>query len=259
MTNLPCALIGIGEIGGILAKGLLRTGYPVYPVTRKMPTATTLESMPNLKAVIVAVGEKDLHDVLAQIPKQFHDRLVLIQNELLPRDWEAHGIESPTVASIWFEKKPGKVEKVLMPTPVQGDLAELVIDALKSVNIAARAVDTPERMLEELVIKNVYILTTNIAGLKVGGNVATLWSEHRDLAEAVADEVIALQHWLTGQRFDRQRLIDGMVRGFEGDPEHMCMGRSAPARLERALSLAAEAGINTPVMRSIKNNTTTIA
>ena len=30
----PVIIIGIGEIGGVLARGLLRSGYPLVPVNR---------------------------------------------------------------------------------------------------------------------------------------------------------------------------------------------------------------------------------
>ena len=30
----PVVLIGIGEMGGVFARGFLRAGYPVYPATR---------------------------------------------------------------------------------------------------------------------------------------------------------------------------------------------------------------------------------
>ncbi|MGC9457321.1 MAG: hypothetical protein ACP5DC_07325 [Halothiobacillaceae bacterium] len=251
MLQPGIAMIGIGEIGGILAKGFLRSRHPVYPVTRGMDLGTALESLPRVEGIVVAVGEKDLHEVLSQMPHSLHERLMLIQNELLPRDWEAHGIQDPTIASIWFEKKPGKAEKVLVPTPVHGPRAGMLESALSAVNIPARQVPDEEVMLQELVIKNLYILTTNIAGLKVGGDVQTLWDKHRDLAEAVAREVIAIQEWLVGKTLDHDRLFEGMLAGFEGDPEHQCMGRSAPARRARALALAEEAGIDTPTIRSI--------
>jgi len=37
--NDPVIIIGVGEIGGVLAKGFLRAGHPVYPVTRDMNLA----------------------------------------------------------------------------------------------------------------------------------------------------------------------------------------------------------------------------
>ena len=42
-----------------------------------------------------------------------------------------------------------------------------------------------------------------------------------------------------------------MVNGIEGDPGHQCTGRSAPARLKRAVELADTAGLEIPEIRKI--------
>ena len=39
---------------------------------------------------------------------------------------------------------------------------------------------------------------------------------------------------------------------FLGDPDHKCMGRSAPARLERALAHARAHGLHLPVLEEIR-------
>ena len=78
-----------------------------------------------------------------------------------------------------------------------------------------------------------------------------LWRDHQELARAVATDVIGIQEQLTGREFDAEALIRGMLAAFEGDPDHRCMGRSAPARLRRALSLADEAGLQAPTLRRI--------
>ena len=106
-------------------------------------------------------------------------------------------------------------------------------------------------MLFELVVKNVYILTSNIAGLRTGGSVGQLWAEQQDFARAVANDVIRLQERMTGSRFNNDQLIAAMVEAFAGDPGHQCMGRSAPARLQRALEHADRLGIELPTLRDI--------
>jgi hypothetical protein len=109
-------------------------------------------------------------------------------------------------------------------------------------------------MLFELVLKNVYILTSNIAGLRTGGSVGRLWAEHQGLARAVANEVIRVQERLTGSRFNNDHLIASMVTAFDGDPEHKCTGRSAPARLQRLLAHADRLGIELPTLREIAHD-----
>jgi ketopantoate reductase len=106
-------------------------------------------------------------------------------------------------------------------------------------------------LLFELVVKNVYILTTNCAGLVAGGTVSELWENHRELTDTVAREVIQIQEALSGQAFDADKLIRAMLVAFDGDPEHGCTGRSAPARLARALQQADAAGLAVPRLREI--------
>jgi hypothetical protein len=67
----------------------------------------------------------------------------------------------------------------------------------------------------------------------------------------VANEIISLQEQLAGQQLDRSQLIDGMVRAFNGDLEHKCMGRSAAARLQRALELADEYALDLPRLKEV--------
>ena len=244
-------VVGLGEIGSIFAQGFLKLGHPVVPVTRAQTLAPVLAATPQAQALVLAVGEAALPELLRAVPASWHDRVVLLQNELLPRDWLAAGIADPTVISIWFEKKPGKIVKQLIPSPVYGTQAALVQAALGTLGLDVRTVASRESMLQELVIKNVYILTTNIAGLQVGGDVATLWREHRALAEAVAREVIQLQQKLVQQPLPIEPLLAGMLAGFDGDPLHGCKGRTASARLARALALAAEFGLKLPTLNAI--------
>ena len=249
MNNTPVIVIGMGEMGSVFARCFLRLGHPVYPVVRGTDMAALAEQVNDPALVLVAVGETALQDVLAHIPGAWSDKLALLQHELLPGDFS--DLQDPTVISVWFEKKKGQDSKVLIPSPVFGPRAGLLIEALGSLDIASREVHTESDMLFELVAKNVYIMSTNIAGLRAGGTVGSLWENHRDLAVAVASEVIALQEAMTGAEFDRDALIEAMLKAFEGDLDHKCMGRSAPARLQRALAHSADLGVNVPTMRTI--------
>ena len=245
--------IGVGEMGGVFVRGILRLGYPVIPVTRDMNMNDVANEADDPEAVLVSVAEKDIDEVLANIPDAWRDRLILLQNELLPPDWQKHRIENPTVISVWFEKKPGQDFKVLIPSPVFGPHAQLISDALGTLGIPVNILDNEEALLQELVLKNVYILTTNIAGLETGGNVSELWNKHEAIARKVADEVMDIQSHLVQKQLDHDQLIKGMLVAFDGDPEHNCMGRSAPARLERALRIADEAGLAVMKLREISS------
>lgn len=244
-------IIGLGQLGRVFAGGLLRAGCTVVPVNRGDDMAALAQRHPAPERVLVAVAENDLHTVLASLPESWKSRVVLIQNELLPRDWLAYGYVDPTVISVWFEKKKGIDAKPLIASPAAGPGAALLCRALTLIDLPCREVALDDALLFELVRKNVYILTTNIAGLRTGGTVAALWAQHEAFAREVAHEVMDIQDALTGMTHDRDALIAGMLEAFNGDPAHACTGRSAPARLRRALQHADAFALAVPVLRSL--------
>ncbi|HBU30370.1 MAG: hypothetical protein A2X71_03130 [Thiobacillus sp. GWE1_62_9] len=246
-------VIGLGQLGRVFAGGLLRAGCSVIPVNRGDDLFTVAHAHPDPALVLVAVAENDLHTVLAAMPGAWRPHVALIQNELLPRDWEKYRYVDPTVISVWFEKKKGTDAKPLIASPVAGPGAHLLCRALASIDLPCREVGLGDELLFELVRKNVYILTTNIAGLKTGGTVSQLWAQHEAFARQVANEVMDVQDALTGIAHDREKLIAGMLEAFDGDPDHGCTGRSAPARLARALAHADAFGLPVPTLRSLAN------
>ncbi len=254
----PIVIIGIGELGGVFAKAFLKNGYPLYPVTRNLTAIDVAREIPDPSLVLVAVAEMDFHDVMAAIPSQWRDKLLLIQNELLPNDWENYDIASPTVMSVWFEKKKGIDYNPLLPSPVYGPAAELVAESLAGIDIPCKVLNTADELIYELVLKNVFVFTINIAGLVLeeGTTTSSLWQSHQQLALDVAGDVIALQEHATGRTFYREQLIKGLIAGIQGDPNHKCKGRSAPGRLQRILEIADAAGLKIPTVRDVHRRLT---
>lgn len=255
----PVIVIGIGEMASVFTRALLRYGYPVYPVNRETDMQTLAQTIPEPSLVLAGVGENALPPLLEKIPSPWRSRLGLLQNELLPRDWQSlKPAQPPTVISVWFEKKKGMDYKVLIPSPVYGPQASLLINALATLDIPAWELPSEAALEFELVRKNVYILTTNITGLVIHRfkveTVKEMWADYQDLTREVARDVIDLQEYLTGHRFDREKLIGGMVDAIKGAPKHKCMGRSAPVRLSRAIQQADEAGLAVPRLREIYSN-----
>lgn len=251
----PVAIIGMGEMGELFARGFLKLGHPVYPVLRGISMADAARTVPEPELVIVAVGEDDLDAVLAAVPAAWGNRLALLQNELLPHAWERHAIANPTVIVVWFDKKKGRPFVAVLPTPVAGPQAHRVSQALQAVDVPCYPI-APTELLFELVKKNLYILTINIAGLRLRqfATVGELWRDHRALAEAVAHEILDIQEWLAGTPLPRERLLEGMLKGFDGDPDHICTGRTAPKRLRRALATARTAGLAVPTLTAIERD-----
>ncbi len=242
---------GVGELGGVFARGMLRVGSTVVPVTREMDPANVAAQHPDPEVALVTVGEADLDPVLATMPAAWRDRVALVQNELLPRNWRAHGLDDATVAVVWFEKKKGKPVTQIIPTPVFGPRAPYLAEALRAIDIATDLVTDRDRQLLEMVAKNLYILTANIAGLDAGGTVSELWGEHREAARRVGADVLDIQEALVGHEIDRDAATARMLEAFAGDPDHGTTGRSAPARLRRAIGHADEFGIAAPALREI--------
>ncbi len=259
MVHNPVIIIGIGEIGSVVARGCLKLGYPVVPVRRDTNLQALATMIQSPAMVVLAVAEKDLHPALEHLPHPWRAHLVLVQNELLPADWEQHGLTEPTVMSVWFEKKPGREWKEIVPSVVYGPKAALLSQALGALGISVRYLADEDQLVFELVRKNLYILTTNIAGLKTGGNVRDLWANHATLARAVADDVLTLQGYLTGRNLEAEALLEAMLVAFDGDPEHQCTGRSAQARLERALQTAQRAGLEVPTLKRIATELRSVA
>lgn len=244
-------IIGLGQLGRAFAGGFLRSGHVVVPVNRGDDMSRVARAHSDPALVLVAVAENDLHAVLAAMPAAWRPRVALIQNELLPRDWEQYRYADPTVIAVWFEKKQGTDARPLIASPVAGPGATLVCRALTSIDLPCREIASDDELLFELVRKNVYILTTNLAGLRVGGTVSQLWAQHEAFARQVANEVMDIQDALTGAKHDREKLVAGMLEAFAGDPAHGCAGRSAPARLARALAHADAFGLAVPTLRGL--------
>ncbi|MFK7984854.1 MAG: hypothetical protein AB8I08_02410 [Sandaracinaceae bacterium] len=244
-------IVGMGQMGATFAHGLLRTGHSVHPVTRSKAPAVVAEAVPEPVLVLLAVGEAALPSLLAELPEPWRDRVALLQNELLPVDWR--GYTDPTVAVVWFEKKKRKPLHPILSTPIAGPNAARLVAALEAIDLPAHTVEK-DALLFELVRKNVYILTANAAGLEVGGTVGALFAEHRGLAEPIARDVLALQAHRAEQELPTDRLLDGLRAAFEADPEHGCRGRSAPARLRRALEYGRRAKVATPALDALERH-----
>ena len=245
-------IIGMGELGELFARGFLKLGYPVYPVLRSMQLSTVVSAIPEPELVLLAVGEEDLHSQLDILPEDWRDRLAFLQNELLPRDWHHHNIADPTVIVVWFDKKKGRPFKALLPSYVSGPKAALITSSLQIIDVPCREISR-EQHLYEMIRKNLYILTVNIAGLKMspGSTVSKLWADYREMTEILVKELLDIQEWLVQSKLPRDKLLAGMLEVFSADPEHICRGRTAPERLNRVLKFANIAGISVPMLQAI--------
>lgn len=247
----PIVIIGIGELAGVFSLGFLRLGHPVFPITRDMDISREYKKIPSPELVLLTVPEQELHPVLKKLPAAWLSKVGLLQNELLPKDWQQHQLSNPTVTIVWFEKKKGSVLSNILYSPSYGPSAALISNALQTMGVPALILENEDALLYELVRKAVYILTVNISGLLNNCTVEELWKQHQPLARQVAEEVILIMEYLTEKPLPQEKLIHGMVEGINDCPHRHCLGRTAFARLERALTHAQEADIDTPKLREI--------
>jgi hypothetical protein len=253
MMKQPIVVVGLGNLGGVFSTGFLRIDHPVYPVNLGVDPGQVARQVPEPQLALVSVAEDELHPFLEAMPETWRSRAGFVQNELLPRDWETHQIPNPTVAAVWFEKRANTAPMVYFSTPVYGPQAQVIVDAFQSMDIPAHIVIDPERMLLELVRKNMYIVSKNIAGLVApGGNVGELWKNHQELFQAVAEDVFEVQQFLANRSLPRQQVLNQMVKDIEELPGKNTAGSSAPGRLRRTLRRADEGGLAVPRLREIQ-------
>ncbi len=251
--TVPVVVVGLGELGSVFARGFLKLGHPVVPVTRAVRVTDALAHAPEPELVLIAVGEDDLAPALAELPLAWREHVGLLQNELLPEQWTARGITDPTVAIVWFEKKAGREVIEVRPTLVSGPREALLLNALGALGITARGI-APSELHHELVVKNLYILTLNLAGLETRGKAGELLSEHRALFDRLVPELIRLERALLGPEggaLDDARLLRDLEASIQADLAHGCAGRTAPRRLERSLAHARRLGLTLPELERL--------
>lgn len=244
MENSPgtAVVAGIGQLGSEFALGLLRLGRTVVPVTRTRNLARELEAADSPQLILLAVGETALGPLLASIAPRFRDRVALVQNELVPADWQQAGFVEMSGVVVWFEKKAGRPIHVVRPSVAYGPKCSLLLELLGELKVPAHAA-APDALEFELALKNLYILVHNLAGLAVQGTVGSLWQEHAAWAREVANDVLLHQEARIGRALDRGALLDELDKAVRADLGHGLAGRTAPERLRRVLNQAREAGI----------------
>jgi ketopantoate reductase len=125
-------VVGMGEVGRRLAAALAAGGLDVRPVTRDSGWGEALADGGG--AVIVAVREEALEEVLARTAAVPTQRLVFVQNGWI-RPLLA-GRPGCTRGLIWFTSK-GEFFRVLRPSVLAGPLAPALARALGRGGIAA--------------------------------------------------------------------------------------------------------------------------
>ena len=83
----PVVIIGLGEVVGTFARGCLRLGHPVFPATRATALAPLVELLPAPEFGDRRGAEGDPGAVLQRLPPASYQRVALLLNDMLPRDF----------------------------------------------------------------------------------------------------------------------------------------------------------------------------
>lgn len=247
-------VVGMGQLGSLFAEGWLKLGYPVIPKLRHQSfdevEAQLAGRLP--RAVLIAVGETALPQVLAELPTAYGSRVLLVQNELLPVVWQqARPGLQVSGAVVWFEKKGSAQARPLRASVLFGPQAELLAEAYQRLELPYRIAGSAVERDFELVLKNLYILGLNLGGLAHPGNAANLWFNHAEFARGLVGELIELQSAQLGRQLAQPPLFAGLEEAILATPEQACRGRTAEERLARALAQAERYGLKLPVLSSL--------
>lgn len=244
----PVVVVGLGQLGTFFAEALLRLGHPVIPLLRRSAFQEAESVAEDPELVIVAVGEDDLRGVLEALPEKWHDRVLLLQNELRPVAWTP--VSNPTVCIVWFERKQSARPTVVLPSVLSGPKSELVKTALEEMDIPSRVVPR-EELDAELCLKNLYVLGLNFAGLELGGAAGDLMGPHELSFRPLFEELLTIEEALFGHSFDKESAWSNLKEAILAEPAHATRGRTALRRLERTLAHAERLGLRAPLLEGL--------
>ena len=179
-------VIGMGEVGTRLERGLRRAGVATATVTRSVGWAEALADPRSL--FVVCVREQDLAEVLGHLKEVPPDRIALVQNGWIRP--LLHSFPGITRGLIWFTAK-GEFFTVLRSSPFSGPLAHPLADALTTAGIPTEEVDAAsfDRLdADKMAFNCVVGLPLAVHGLSLGEYL----DGRREEARAVFEEALGV-------------------------------------------------------------------
>jgi hypothetical protein len=197
--------------------------------------------------ILVAVGERDLDAALSSLPEGHRSALILLQNELFPSVWRAHGVV-PSVLVPWVLQKPRQPTLVARESPIYGREAPLLEELLAALGIPTRTLLSEGEMQQALADKYVFILTINALGLAVDRTLGTWLREDEALVWGVCDEATQLAQALAEAPIDPARVREVVREALLALSHTPARGRTARERVARAVAYADRTGLSLSVI-----------
>lgn len=229
-----CVVIGVGQLGRLFGGAALACGYQTTPVVRGAP----LDLGEGCGPILVTVSERALPDVLATIPPQRRDDVILVQNELFPDVWRATlGSDArPTVAIVWSNVKRGRPVEVGRATHVHGSYAQFMRELHNATDVPCVEMQSPMDLDQELVAKYAFILAVNALGLEKARTVGEWLEADAARVDAVLSQTIALGEARVGHASPgAQSIARAAMESLRAMP---AAGRTAQSRIDRAREVA---------------------
>jgi ketopantoate reductase len=243
-------IVGIGELGKLLGAGALRAGVRVTPVTRAQRLEDVLAQVGPDAPVLVSVAEDALDPLLAALKTARRRQIALLQNELFPSRYRAHGL-APSVLVPWILQKRGLPTMVARPSPLFGPLADLFAEIFGALSLPhVRAHDEGE-LAQALVDKYTFILTINALGVSADRTLGTWLQEDPALVWDVCEDATRLGQALVEAPIDPARARLACDEGMHALAQIPARGRTARERLLRALAHARRLELSLPALARI--------
>lgn len=235
-------IYGVGELGKLLAGAALRRGLRVTPITRDSQPEERLRQIAPGTPLLVSVGENDLPAVLAGLPSAHRSSVILLQNELFPSSWQAHGL-TPSVFVPWVLQKRGLPTQAARPSPLFGAQAALLAELLDALSLPHVTLHSEAELTQALVDKYVFILAINALGLAVDRTLGMWLQEDPTQVWDVCEEACVLGEALAGRPIDHAVAHAAAEEGMRGLAQVPARGRTAGERVARALAHATRLGL----------------
>jgi hypothetical protein len=241
---------GPGELGRWFGGAALRLGMRVTPITRGMNAREAMAGLDHETPILVAVGEDDLEAVLASVPDVRKGSLLLLQNELFAPTWQRHHVR-PTVLVPWLLKKRGQPELVGRATRVHGVHADLVAALHRVLGVPCVTLEEASSVHQALVEKYAFILTINARGLVHEVTLGALFELEPTRIKMLSAEATRLGAALSQASIDESASVSATIEGMRALATISARGRTAAARVKRALGHAQALGIAMPELGAL--------
>jgi hypothetical protein len=241
---------GVGELGKLLATAALHRGMRVTPITRASQPDAQLRQIAPGTPVLVSVAEHDLDTALAALPSSHRSGVILLQNELFPSSWQAHGL-SPSVLVPWLLQKRGVPTQVVRPSPIYGAQAALLAELLDAISVPHELLQDEAELAQALVDKYGFVITINALGIAVDRTLGLWLQEDPAQVWDICEEALLLGEALVGRPIDRAQAHAAAEQGMRALGQTPARGRTAAGRVARAVAQAQRLGLSLPLLTRI--------